>query len=302
VGGAFVLVYEAVEDAGEVAAQNAAPDPRLAEIGQLRDENSALAGRLALLEKAARVPTVVTPAAPSDTPAPGASADEILARAREAAREEARTLVEEAAKQAGALADPAARRSALIQQFTGDLSAADENTRRDAVRNLRMLKAVEARQSVLALLADPADNVRIQAAAYFEEIWDAAALEPLAKMMNDKNPVVGELALDALNNSGDERAIKELENYYLRGGNMLLVHEAGKALEENNRKDLIPPGVPRFRDTLRDAVAEQRRFAIRSLRRWGTTDDIPLVRALKEDPDLNVRREVQQALPDWGTE
>jgi len=302
VGGAFVLVYDAVEDAGEVSAQSAAPDPRLDEVGQLREEDSALAGRVAMLERAAREPAVVTRADVPGAVTPGVSADEILAKAREVAREEARTLVEEAAKQAGALADPAARRSALIQQMIGDLSAPDENARRDAIRNLRLIKAVEAKQSVQALLADPSDSVRIQAAAYFEDIWDPAALEPLARMMNDKNPVVGELALDALGASGDERAIKELENYYLRGANMLLVYEAGKALEENNRKDLIPPGVPRIRETLRDPVAEQRRFAVRCLRRWGSTEDIPLVRALTEDPDLSVRREVQQALRDWGAE
>jgi HEAT repeat protein len=225
--------------------------------------------------------------------------DDLLARAREAAREEARAMIEQAAKEAG-LADPAARKATLIQQLMTALGAPDENSRRDAARNLRMLKAVEAKQKVLALLEDPVAAVRQQAALYFEDIWDPAALPALVKVMNGEDPIGGEYALDALNNSGDERAIKELENYYLRGANMLLVYEAGKALEENNRKDLIPPGVPRFRDTLRDSVADQRRFAVRCLRRWGSTADIPLVKALSEDPDLNVRREVQQALRDWG--
>jgi HEAT repeat protein len=302
-GGAYVLGEVVLDDADEVAAHTIVELPR-GEIELLREENVALARRVGELESQGS-----SSKAPQ-RPIRDVLVDEefrlnLLEQARSAAREEATAAATELVSKAAAdssLANPENSRAALIGQMLNQLTAEEEGLRRDAIRNLRLLRAVEARKQVLGALSDSSQAVKLQAAAYFEVIWDPEALQPLVKLMNEQDPIVGEMALDALNESHDEQAVKELENYYMRGPNMLLVYEAGKALEENNRKDLIPPGVPRIRATLSDADAHQRRYAVICLRRWGSKEDIPAVEALKQDPDLQVRQAVQWALRDWGVE
>jgi HEAT repeat protein len=163
--------------------------------------------------------------------------------------------------------------------------------------------AAEASTEVLAALADESAIVREEAAAYFEYLWDPAALEPLAELMYEENLSVAEQALDALCKSGEEEAIAELQDYYRKGPVLEMAFEAGKALEENKRTSAVPDGVQRFRDALSSTDPGERRIAVAGLRRWSdVSTDEGRVRALAADADERVRAEAQKTLTAWGLE
>ena len=191
-------------------------------------------------------------------------------------------------------------REGMLKRLQGELKSPDAAVRRKAIRGLRRIKGQEANAQIVAALKDADRAVRYEAARYFEDAWDDAALAPLTELLNAEDAEVGEQALDALNESNNEQALQELENYYLRGPNDELAYEAGKALKENDRAAVIPRGLQRFRDGTRSDSPNTRKIAVKGLRKFGTVADESLVRGLAEDPDPGVRKEVRKALKAWG--
>jgi hypothetical protein len=239
-----------------------------------------------------------SPISKEDLTDPAMTREELL----EAARSAARDVATEIARLESADAAAALDRKAALAQAIDQVRAPHEDTRRNGIRRLRRMFASEASAEVIPSLADESALVRMEAATYFEYLWDPAAIEPLVKLMYGEDNSIAEQALDALCKSGQEEAIAKLQEYYLTGPILELAFEAGKALEEN-RWAVVPEGVQRFRDALSSAEPDERRLGLAGVGRWGdVATDESRVRALTLDADQRVRAEAQRALTAWGLE
>jgi HEAT repeat protein len=235
----------------------------------------------------------------ADVTAPAITREELL----EAARNAARDVATEIARLESADADAALERDTALARAIDQVRAPHSDTRRNGIRRLRRMFASEASSEVVAALADESVLVRMEAATYFEYLWDPAALEPLARLMYGEDESIAEQALDALCKSGEEEAIAKLHDYYMNGPALELALEAGKALEENRRTAALPEGARRFRDALSSAEPDQRRLGLAGVGRWGNVaTDESRVRALTADADERVRAEAQKTLVAWGLE
>ena len=231
--------------------------------------------------------------------APAMTREELLEAARSAARE----VATEIARLESADASAALDRKAALARAIDQVHAPHEDTRRNGIRRLRRMFASEASAEVIPSLTDESALVRMEAATYFEYLWDPAAIEPLVKLMYGEDNSIAEQALDALCKSGQEEAIAKLQEYYLTGPALELAFEAGKALEENRRAMAVPEGVQRFRDALSSAKPDERRLGLAGVGRWGdVATDEGRVRALTTDADERVRAQAQRALVALGLE
>ncbi len=288
VGAGTVLLVDKVQVAGPVG--------REGDLDRLTSENHDLRARLSALEEQAGAAKHASPEGGASLPAQ--IERDLLDKARTAAREEAaRFAVGEPTRIAAE-----EKRSAAIAELLELVWAPHEDTRQNGIRRLSRMGASEASGEVLEALADESALVRTEAAAFFEDIWSPAALEPLVGLMNGEHDGVAEQALDALCKSGDERALLELEAYYLRGPVLGIAYEAGKALEENHRPAVLAGGAARFRAALGSAEPSARRIGLSGLRHWGSAADAGLVRPLESDEDEGVRTEAVKTLEAWGLE
>lgn len=240
-----------------------------------------------------------SPIREEDAGAPAMTREDLLEAARRAARDVATKIT----RLESADADAALQREVALTRAIDQVRAPHEDTRRNGIRRLRRMFASDASAEVIPALADESAQVRMEAATYFEYLWDPAALEPLAELMYGEDASIAEQALDALCKSGEEEAIAKLQEYYLTGPTLELAFEAGKALEENRRSAAVPEGVQRFRDALSSTEPDERRLGLAGVRRWGNVaTDQWRVRALTSDTDERVRAEAQRALVAWGLE
>lgn len=271
-------------------------DPRAREIAVLHRELRELRKRIDDLE--AREASA-KPAIDGDGGIPGATIEEMLEAARTAAREAAA----EVAQLDSADSDGALERESALARAVDQVHAPHEDTRRNGIRRLRRMFASEASAEVIPALADESAAVRMEAATYFEYLWDPGALAPLVDLLYGEDEAIAEQALDALCKSGQDEAIAKLEEYYLTGPGLELAFEAGKALEENRRVASVPGGVQRFRDALSSTDPADRRLGLAGVGRWGdAATDEWRVRALAADSDERVRAEAQRTLAAWSVE
>ncbi len=281
-----------------VGLSSGVPGQRADEVARVRGELEELRARMDELETLAGDASASLIAA-EKVSVPLTLKEELLEAARSAARDVATTV----AGVGSTRTDSETERNTALSRGLVQLRAPHEDTRRNGIRHLRRMFAAEASSQVLLALADESALVRKEAAAYFEYLWDPAALEPLVEMMYEDNLSVAEHALDALWKSGEEEAIAELQDYYLTGPVLEMAYEAGKALEENSRTSTVPDGVQRFRDAVSATNPGERRLGVAGIGRWGTAStDEWRVRALAADADERVRTEVQHTLAGWGLE
>ncbi|MDC1142222.1 HEAT repeat domain-containing protein [Planctomycetota bacterium] len=308
--GAAGLFFISEHDGGGVST----PAPRAAQgidhsedISSLEDANADLRKRIGNLEgELATRPETRPSKASVSTEGKDPEAIDVEALKKElldAARDEAVRVAKKTSDEinaANALNDEK-QRKVFVSALKEQLKSTDANTRREAVRKLRHLRERAVSGEMQTALSDENAGVRREAAEYFEDVWDKAALPKLTDMMmNDENLKVQEHALDALNESGDEDAIRALTDAYLNAKAIETAYEAGKALAENKRTEDLPKGLQRFRDALSHSEPSIREYGVAGLRRWGTSADEPYVRPLLSDENADVQDEARRALRKWG--
>jgi len=265
------------------------------EVAGLRAELLTLGHRIEAVETRQRSTSA---ASDEDSTVPTTIPEELLEAARSAARDVATNLSQQ---RESSDTDATLERKTALARAIDQVRAPHEDTRRNGIRRLRRMFASEASAEVIPALADGSALVRMEAATYFEYLWDPAALQPLVNLMYGQDESIAEQALDALCKSGQEEAIAKLQEYYLAGPALKLALEAGKALEENHSTAAVPEGVQRFRDALKSAKPDERRLGLAGVGRWGdAATDEWRVRELAADADGSVRAEAQRTLVAWG--
>jgi len=111
-------------------------------------------------------------------------------------------------------------------------------------------QATASSPELIALLIDPAPIVRLNAAAAFIRLKDAAALPNLLKCIADINPWIDQTALRAFANQGGDTMIATLQKNVRAGATPLARATAGELLGETKdakyRADIAPLLVDRY--------------------------------------------------------
>jgi putative heme-binding domain-containing protein len=150
-----------------------------------------------------------------------------------------------------------------VPLLTGKLVSTKPEVRAAAIETLGELRAVEGRDPLVVMLADPDPQVRRAAACAAAKLMERRAIEPLIKMAADSDVLVRAASLDSL------RLLKE------------------------------PRAVPLAVAALVDRQTEQ--IALQSLRDLGGPEQAGVVTDMaKRNPSLEMLTSAVQALTTWG--
>lgn len=177
------------------------------------------------------------------------------------------------------------------------LTDSSKRVRRCAARALGLIgsAAEEALEGLVAALKDTSQSVRLLAIDALGEIGDSRAVAPLVALLDDKSDDVREAAVDALGQIG-EPALEALREAYLATDSLrvrLAVIAAGVAVGGDK-------AVGYLREALADpSTTEELRVAMfDAVQDLTGADSLPLLEAALVDESKHVRREAVRSLRD----
>ena len=192
-------------------------------------------------------------------------------------------------------------------EWLAKLRNADPKERDSALRKARRMSPAATAPYVFDRLWDENARVRGNAAEYFRKNPDPAASQQflnelyakLTQMLDDPIGIVAHKAADTL---AEYQQFDVLYYYDLHGSQLRAVYTAASKLARERGKPAMAPGLPRLRDFVRTGTAEERRWAVFTLRHCSTKVDAELVRPLLESPDAKLVEAVRDTLRAWGAD